>query len=329
MAGLIKTQLAGTKLQTTPKAGEFLETEALGYDPSKAAVNVDTDTVAGQLAGLMTKENPVMLQARTKAAQTANARGLLNSSMAVEAGESAAIGAALPIAQSDAATYSQQRLANQGAENTAYQFGAGAENAATAASAAAGNVGARTAQTGLIQKELSTQEAEQRSALSTQQAGETGTLSAQEAEQRSALSTQQAGETGTLSAQEAAQREAAIKVQAEEESKLQTERAEQAQALALTEGQLATELQTLRGTQAQALANTEATYRQLIQTSASAGAFYNDMTKMIAAVLADTNTTAEQKEAAIGKLSELLESGLTVLGSIADVDLAGLLTFGP
>ena len=306
MAGLIKTQLAGTKLQTTPKAGEFLETEALGYDPSKAAVNVDTDTVAGQLAGLMTKENPVMLQARTKAAQTANARGLLNSSMAVEAGESAAIGAALPIAQSDAATYSQQRLANQDAENTAYKFGAGSANEAAAA-AAAGNVGARTAQTGLIQKELSTQEAEQ----------------------RSALSTQQAGETGTLSAQEAAQREAAIKVQAEEESKLQTERAEQAQALALTEGQLATELQTLRGTQAQALANTEATYRQLIQTSASAGAFYNDMTKMIAAVLADTNTTAEQKEAAIGKLSELLESGLTVLGSIADVDLAGLLTFGP
>ena len=307
MAGLIKTQLAGTKLQTTPKAGEFLETEALGYDPSKAAVNVDTDTVAGQLAGLMTKENPVMLQARTKAAQTANARGLLNSSMAVEAGESAAIGAALPIAQSDAATYSQQRLANQDAENTAYKFGAGSANEAAAAAAAAGNVGARTAQTGLIQKELSTQEAEQ----------------------RSALSTQQAGETGTLSAQEAAQREAAIKVQAEEESKLQTERAEQAQALALTEGQLATELQTLRGTQAQALANTEATYRQLIQTSASAGAFYNDMTKMIAAVLADTNTTAEQKEAAIGKLSELLESGLTVLGSIADVDLAGLLTFGP
>src|SRR3990167_631159 len=307
MAGLIKTQLAGTKLQTTPKAGEFLETEALGYDPSKAAVNVDTDTVAGQLAGLMTKENPVMLQARTKAAQTANARGLLNSSMAVEAGESAAIGAAMPIAQSDAATYSQQRLANQDAENTAYKFGAGSANEAAAAAAAAGNVGARTAQTGLIQKELSTQEAEQ----------------------RSALSTQQAGETGTLSAQEAAQREAAIKVQAEEESKLQTERAEQAQALALTEGQLATELQTLRGTQAQALANTEATYRQLIQTSASAGAFYNDMTKMIAAVLADTNTTAEQKEAAIGKLSELLESGLTVLGSIADVDLAGLLTFGP
>ena len=307
MAGLIKTQLAGTKLQTTPKAGEFLETEALGYDPSKAAVNVDTDTVAGQLAGLMTKENPVMLQARTKAAQTANARGLLNSSMAVEAGESAAIGAALPIAQSDAATYSQQRLANQGAENTAYQFGAGAENAATAASAAAGNVGARTAQTGLIQKELSTQEAGQ----------------------RSALSAQQAGEAGTLSAQEAAQREAAIKVQAGEESKLQTERAGQAQALALTQGQLATQLQTLRGTQAQDLASTEATYRQLIQTSASAGAFYNDITKMIGAVMADTNTTAEQKAAAVGKMSELLRSGLTVIGGIADVDLTGLLTFGP
>src|SRR3990167_2509687 len=307
MPGLINTQLGDTRLRAMPKADEFLEAGAVGYDPSKATVNVDTDTVAGQLAGLMTKENPLILQARTKAAQEWNARGLRNSSMAVEAGESAAIGAALPIAQSDAATYSQQRLANQGAENTAYQFGAGAENAATAASAAAGNVGARTAQTGLIQKELSTQEAGQ----------------------RSALSAQQAGEAGTLSAQEAAQREAAIKVQAGEESKLQTERAGQAQALALTQGQLATELQTLRGTQAQALANTEATYRQLIQTSASAGAFYNDMTKMIAAVLADTNTTAEQKEAAIGKLSELLESGLTVLGSIADVDLAGLLTFGP
>jgi hypothetical protein len=53
-----------------------------------------------------------------------NTRGLLNSSLAVGAGQSALYDAALPIAQQDAQTFTQAGLSNQQARNTADQFNA-------------------------------------------------------------------------------------------------------------------------------------------------------------------------------------------------------------
>jgi hypothetical protein len=60
--------------------------------------------VSNQLTKLLTSGNPYLERARTKALAGANRRGLLNSSMALGAGEAAAIDAALPIAQADAGT---------------------------------------------------------------------------------------------------------------------------------------------------------------------------------------------------------------------------------
>lgn len=59
-------------------------------------------SVGRQLTGLLSKNNPLMQQARTGARQTANKRGLMNSSMALQAGEQAARNVALPIAQQQA-----------------------------------------------------------------------------------------------------------------------------------------------------------------------------------------------------------------------------------
>jgi hypothetical protein len=63
------------------------------------------ETVAGQMKGLLSQDNPYITQARTRAAQAANQRGLLNTSLGVQAGEEAAISQALPIASADAQTY--------------------------------------------------------------------------------------------------------------------------------------------------------------------------------------------------------------------------------
>lgn len=60
-------------------------------------------TTAGQLEAIIDKDSPLMQQAKTKAAQQANARGLMNSSMAVGAAQNAVIEAAAPIANADAA----------------------------------------------------------------------------------------------------------------------------------------------------------------------------------------------------------------------------------
>ena len=59
-------------------------------------------TVSGQVNNLLQKDNPIMQTARTQAMQQANDRGMINSTMAAQAGEQAAIQTALPIAQADA-----------------------------------------------------------------------------------------------------------------------------------------------------------------------------------------------------------------------------------
>jgi hypothetical protein len=67
-------------------------------------------SVEGRIASILASNNPIIQMARTKALETANGRGLLNSSMAVQAGETAAAQAALPMAQSDLSAQTQYGL---------------------------------------------------------------------------------------------------------------------------------------------------------------------------------------------------------------------------
>lgn len=67
--------------------------------------NVSKDqTVAGNIESLIANDGPLMQQARTRAAQQMSARGLINSSLAASAADSAMYDVANTIAQSDAAT---------------------------------------------------------------------------------------------------------------------------------------------------------------------------------------------------------------------------------
>jgi len=70
------------------------------------------DTVSGQLQGLLASNSDYIKNAQANAMETANQRGLLNSTMAASAGTKAAIGSALPIAQQDAA-YRQESTLQQ------------------------------------------------------------------------------------------------------------------------------------------------------------------------------------------------------------------------
>src|SRR3990167_7167591 len=208
MAGLIKTQL--DKLSP-------LESIA-GYDPEKSIVAPE-ETVAGQLKTVIGADSPLIQGARTRAAQEANRRGLLNSSMALQAGEEAVHSAALPIASADAATFSNRALANQAVGNRASEFTAGAGNVAA--------LQERAGQQAFEQQEL----------------------------------------------------------RGEQETGLQTLRGTQDIAV-----------QQLRGTQATALANIEAQYKNLTQSSASATALFSQVSKNIAYILNDPNTSVEQKQ---------------------------------
>ena len=65
------------------------------------------DTVSGRLETILGSGSPLLQQARARAVQYANRRGLQNSLMAATAGESALIEQSLPIAQADAAASAQ------------------------------------------------------------------------------------------------------------------------------------------------------------------------------------------------------------------------------
>lgn len=237
MPGLISATAPGA---TGTNNGQAITgTDAAQIDPTLRTVDPNQDTVQGQLNSILSKGSPYIDSARAGAMDTANSRGLLNTSIAAGAGEKAAIESALPIAQQDANTYSTNAATNQNADNTAKITNAAATNTAN---------------------------------LNTAQAANASTLSSQQAQQD-------------------------------------------------------TSLQTLKGTQATNLANIEANYKSLMQTSASAASLFNDTQQQIAAILGDTRTSAEQKASAVSSITAALNSGLTVIGQISNLDLAGLLDF--
>ena len=112
---------AAPEARATPVA----QYTASSYTPGSEAL------VENRLTGLLQQDNPYMQAARTSGLQTAQSRGLLNSSMAGEASQAAAIKAAMPIASQDASAFTSAGMANTAASNQATQFNAGETNNAS------------------------------------------------------------------------------------------------------------------------------------------------------------------------------------------------------
>ena len=80
------------------------------YDEAKG-------TVAGRLTSLLNNESPYMKQVEQRSKEAASRKGLLNTSIAVQAGQAAAYEAALPIAQQDSSEFNKFGLQQQTAES--------------------------------------------------------------------------------------------------------------------------------------------------------------------------------------------------------------------
>ena len=74
-------------------------------------------TVEGRIESITKKSSPLMQLAESRAAAKMNERGLLNTSLAVGAGQTALYEAAMPMAQQDAATYARAGEFNTGQKN--------------------------------------------------------------------------------------------------------------------------------------------------------------------------------------------------------------------
>lgn len=104
--------------------------DAAQYHAAQAGMGYD-ETVEGRVEGMLTKGNPLLEKAKSMTLQRANAKGLLNSSMANDAAMSAMMQNAIPIAQADAGNLLQMRLQNAGFQNQAAQFSADSINQLT------------------------------------------------------------------------------------------------------------------------------------------------------------------------------------------------------
>lgn len=155
--GLIDTApgLASTTTGATPPGNTGPGAPVTGYVPAQAAATQATSTsytpeayvppesakVATQLKGIIASGSPLMQEARANARLAMNARGIINSTAAIGAGEKAVIDSALPIATSDAATEATAAQNTTTAKNAALSFGATASNTAELANA---NLGTST-----------------------------------------------------------------------------------------------------------------------------------------------------------------------------------------
>ena len=134
--GLINTPLQGSAIEapqiamnTVPQvvADQIDPTQITPYQAEEYKIDPALDTVQGQLAGLINKDNPILQMARTKALQEMNGRGLLNSSMTQEASDAAWYNAATPIASADASAHLAAGQAGVAARNAAKAAAFGAQ----------------------------------------------------------------------------------------------------------------------------------------------------------------------------------------------------------
>lgn len=88
--------------------------------------DVDPNALADvQATKILGQDSPLMQRARQEGLLTAGRRGLQNTSIAVGTAQGAMADRAIPLAQQNAASYLQQGLANQAAENRAAEVSAG------------------------------------------------------------------------------------------------------------------------------------------------------------------------------------------------------------
>lgn len=149
--GLVNNPPVAT-LQPAPTAPSYSTTPAVatGYAPTPYVVP-DNGTVQERVKNIVGEDSALMQQAKQRSTQEMQQRGLVNSSLAVGAGQQAVIAQALPIAQQDAQTYANAATNTTNQQNAAAQFGAGSQNTVGLANAQQANVASASNQQAAVQ----------------------------------------------------------------------------------------------------------------------------------------------------------------------------------
>lgn len=250
-------------------------------------------TVASNVKGIIDADSPLMQQAATRAAGQMNARGLLNSSQAVGAGQAALYDAALPIAQADAATRARAAEQTSLAKNTAEIQRANIETSTSQFNAKSAN------DLTVIDKQVEAQKS----------------ISAADNVARDKIAKLQADTSLTVAQKQIASAE--IMAQRDNETKT-----------AMQSFQLNADLQKINadGTIRLGLAQTEASYKVLMQTSAGAADLYKQSLANFAAIV--SNPDIADKAGVLNQGVQQLNDALKLIGDVSNMDLGTYLTFG-
>lgn len=280
-----------------------------------AAYNVTPEQLTStNVAKIVSEDSPLMAQAASRAAQKANARGLLNSSMAITAGASALYDAALPIASADAATQERAATNTANAQNTANLTNAQIGTSTSQFNAQAGNTAALTAAQLKSQSDLQSVQSNTQIRLADKQAAVTKYVTENQAQLQTTLQRIQS-DTSLDIATKQALTQTAISA------------ADNATKLQMQQQQLAGDLQKIStdGNIRQGLAATEANYKMLMQTSAGAADLYKQTITNMASIMSDPNVG--DKSTAMNNMMTQLNDALGMIGDIVNMDLGTTLTF--
>ncbi len=301
------------------------------YKPARIGYDEDVDSVAARTAQILDQDSAIQQNARTRADQAANARGLYNSTLAIEAGQKAAIDAAIPIATQDASNALSVRAANAQATNEAHRGLADAINQ-RAGQATLERMQRRTGlelegarrQTGIA---LAGEERETALLLEDERFQHQRALQQELAQIEKDMENLRLKNQLTLTAEDMRNQ---VELQAragEIERNLQELRGTQEMALQQMSNRNQMALQQLRGTQAQDLATLENDYRVLLQTSQNAAVLYAQVSTSMGEILAAPDISVSNKQTLINHQLSLLNAGLRVIGGTGNLDLVGLLDF--
>jgi len=275
------------------------EATASTYDPTKWDISTDktkdSQTMQGQVQGLIAANSPLMQQAEAAAKQQMNQRGLLNTSMAIGAGQEAVIKQALPIAQQDAQLFANQ--ARYGAESgtAAAQFGATAKNQAELANQAAANTASQFTSSAANQAALANAAAQNQAAQFT------------------------SGAANVASQQYSQALNATV-----------NKMLDQSMSYALANADAATklELQNIDAATRKDLAATEAAYKNQMQASASANDIFAQVSANISNIMMNGDLDTAAKQAAVTAQKSYLQGAMNVLSVTSSIPgLKNLITF--
>lgn len=240
------------------------------------------ETVQGQIAGIIDYNSPLMRRAVQRANEQMAGRGLINSSIAVGAGQAALYDAALPIAQQDASTYAQTARDNNMVTNDMAQFNAGQANQMTQMNITEANKASQftagAQNTAALQNAQAANQARDTAARLQTQVSQSNA----EARNKAALAQFDGALNVTLQNADSATR--TFIAQMGEQTKLE-------------------------------LANIEAQFKNQMQVNASAAELYSQVVNNITSLTQNPDLPPDAKADAVNQQTAMLQNGLTLFNA--------------